>query len=575
MEAETSDRRASWTVVVEVDSLKSPLKHQEIVLREPTESSSTPVEAPEPAEPVLLEESPIEASDLPADDPAPSGVDYVSDRTFADFALSPELLHGIEERGYKVATPVQVAAIEPGIAGCDLIVRAKTGTGKTAAFCIPMLERLAGGERVPKALVLTPTRELALQGAEECVALARYKDIRVCVLYGGVPIGPQTQALQDGVEFVVGTPGRIIDHIRRGNLDLSKVETVCLDEADEMLSMGFLEEVTQILDRIPPKPQVLLFSATVSDKLSFIVRKYLRDPESIMLSTDADRVEGIRHILYETSPDIHKVRALLAILAKEQPASALIFCNTREDAATVASFLDRQGLDAQLISGELPQSRREAVMTAMKAGQIQFLVATDVAARGIDISNLSHVINYSLPEDPAIYLHRTGRTGRIGKTGTALSLAGGTDLSTRNVLERDYAIDFELRPLPSQDEASRLATDRQAALLKAATGVMAFESFIGTVRDLKERPDGDMLLAVALRAFFLWDRQRRAEAAGETENAEGRNQGPDRHGDRGPGDRGSRGDGDRTPRPEGERSGPPRGDFHRRHRRPKRGPRNG
>lgn len=444
-----------------------------------------------------------------------AGTDYVSGRNFTDFALGSELLRAIAERGYTAATQVQAATIEPGLAGLDLIVRAKTGTGKTAAFAVPIIEKILGGERVPKALVLTPTRELALQVAEECAALARYKDIRVCVLYGGVPIGPQTQALKDGVELVVGTPGRILDHLRRGNLDLSQVTMACLDEADEMLSMGFLEEVTHILDRIPPKPQVLLFSATVGEKVAAIVRRYLKDPERVYLSSDTDRVEGIRHVLYETSPEVHKARALIAILAQEEPLRALVFCNTREDASTVATFLDRQGLDAQLISGELPQKKRESVMEAMKAGQIQFLVCTDVAARGIDISDLTHVVNYSLPEDPAVYLHRTGRTGRIGKAGTAISLAGGTDLNTRKALERDFAIEFEVRPLPSPDEAVRLRMERQATSLKNASNVLAFESYLGMVKALQQRPDGDVLLAVALRAFFLWDRERVAASQAE------------------------------------------------------------
>ncbi len=438
--------------------------------------------------------------------------DYISNRTFKDFPISAELVRGIEKHGYKVATPVQVAAIEPGLAGRDLVVRAKTGTGKTAAFGIPILDRIQQGARFPQAIVLTPTRELTVQVAQECASLGRFLDIRICTLYGGVRIGPQTDALKNGVDMIVGTPGRIIDHIRRGNLDLSRCHMACLDEADEMLSMGFFEDVTTILKRLAPKPQVFLFSATVSEKISNLIRHFLHDPVSMILSTDTDKVEGISHILYETDPSTHKVRSLLAIIGREQPGSTLIFCNTREDTSTVASFLDRQGLDVEIISGELPQKKREEVMAQVKRGEVQFLVATDVAARGIDISDLSHVINYSLPEDPAVYLHRTGRTGRIGKTGIAISLAGGTDLNTRSTLEKDYQVVFETRQLPTPEEVTQLILKHQTARLRDAMKTMAFEGYLKTVRALRGAPDGDMLLAVALRAFFLWDRQRKADA---------------------------------------------------------------
>ncbi|MFH1465306.1 MAG: DEAD/DEAH box helicase, partial [Pseudomonadota bacterium] len=448
---------------------------------------------------------------------APS--DYSSDRAFRDFPLSEETLRGLNELGYQQATPVQVAAIEPGLAGRDLLVRAKTGTGKTAAFGIPIVERVEPGSRKVGAVVLTPTRELALQVAEELTGIGRYKDIRVCTLYGGVAIGPQTDALKGGVEVVVGTPGRILDHLRRRNLDLSEARMACIDEADEMLSMGFLEDVTRILAALPkdPKPQVLLFSATVQEKVKGLVRRFLKDPVSLMLSTDADRVEGIRHVLYETDINVHKIRSLLAVLDREQPTSALIFANTREDTTTVANFLSRQGLDAEHISGDLPQSRREVAMRRLKQGRIQYLVATDVAARGIDISDLSHVLHYSLPEDPAVYLHRSGRTGRIGKSGVSIAIAGGTDLSTRLVLERQYGIQFEVLPVPTPEEAGKLRLEAQVGTLKRAMGSCAFEGYLGTVRALKEHPEGDLLLAVALRTFFGWERER---LAAEVEAAE-------------------------------------------------------
>ncbi len=444
--------------------------------------------------------------------------DYMSGRAFRDFPLSAEILKGLDEMGYEQATPVQAATIEPGLAGKDLLVRAKTGTGKTAAFGLPILAGTRSGSRKVNAVVLTPTRELALQVAEEMANIAKYEDLRICTLYGGVAIGPQADALKEGVEIVVGTPGRILDHLRRGTLDLSDAGIACLDEADEMLSMGFLEDVNKILQQLPkdPKPQVLLFSATVSEKIKNLVRKFLDDPVDLILSTDADKVEGIRHVLYETDINVHKIRSLLAVLDKEQPSSALIFANTREDTSTVANFLSRQGLDAEYISGELSQAAREKAMRKLKKGKIQFLVATDVAARGIDISDLSHVFHYSLPDDPAVYLHRSGRTGRIGKTGVSIAIAGGTDLSTRLVLERQYDIQFEVLPVPSAEEAGKLRLQSQVEVLRGAMGSSAFEGYLGLVRALKEHEQGELLMAVALRSFFATERRRQAEAAGES-----------------------------------------------------------
>jgi len=459
----------------------------------------------------LTNEEPTE----PTDGDKSAHSDYISDRKFSDFPISPEVLQGITELGYIDATPVQAATIEAGIAGKDMLVRAKTGTGKTAAFCVPIVERTTDGSRTPQAVILAPTRELAQQIAEECRAIASCRDITITTLVGGLPMGPQEKALKAGTEVIVGTPGRILDHIRRKNLDLSTATMAVLDEADEMLSMGFYMDVTGILDNTAADRQVLLFSATISSDTERLVRKYLSDDaENIRLSTDADNVDLIEHILYETSPEMHKIRALLYVIDIENPSSAIIFCNTREDTATVASFLDRQGLDVQLLSGELSQARRSQVMQKVKSGEVRFLVATDVAARGIDISDLSHVLNYSLPQDASVYLHRTGRTGRIGKKGVAINLVGGADMGTRKTLENVHKMDFNIRVLPTVEEAVRKRVDRQSEQIRSAMGTMVFESYLPTVRELKERPGGDALLAAALRAFFQWERSQRAAESG-------------------------------------------------------------
>ncbi|GDX83197.1 hypothetical protein LBMAG42_50080 [Deltaproteobacteria bacterium] len=482
----------------------------------------------------------------PAPSPVTSRNDYKSDRMFADFPISPTALQALADMGYTHATPVQSTTIEPALAGRDLIVRAKTGTGKTTAFGLPMIERVEEGARITQALVLTPTRELAVQVAQEIAQLAKYRDVRITAIYGGVGFPPQEEALRDGSEIVVGTPGRLLDHIRRGNLKLDQVKVVVLDEADEMLSMGFFEDVRKIVERTNPERQTMLFSATLDESLKGFARNYMKSPEDIHLSADGDNVHLIEHFLYETSPDYHKARALLDLIELERPTSAIIFCNTREDVSTVYTYLDRQGLSVEMLSGELAQNKRERVMARIKAGGVQFLVSTDVAARGIDISDLSHVIHYALPDDAAIYLHRSGRTGRIGKEGTVLVLAGGMDFSTRLTLERKHKIKFEVKLLPTAEESAQLRTERFARLLKEASGTMPYESYLDAVRAIKQRPDADTLIAVALKAFLDWDRRRKLMAADASLDGGGESGGDDSR------------DGERTARSDRQdRGGPP------------------
>lgn len=451
--------------------------------------------------------------------------DYVASVPFAELPLSDEVQRAIAEHGYTHPTPVQAQAIPKVLAGKDLIVRSKTGTGKTAAFSIPVIEKIPAGTRKPSALILCPTRELAIQVAQEATELAKHKDLRVTAIYGGASMNSQITALQEGAEVIAGTPGRVYDHIRRGNLDLSEAIFGVLDEADEMLSMGFFEEVTKILDCLPKSRQTLLFSATVPLEIERMIRKYLKSPETLLLSGDVYTVEGIAHIAYKMVEDYPKPRNLLYLLELENPTSAIIFANTRDDTALVAAVLNRNGYDSEMISGELAQNERERVMAKVKRGEVRYLVATDIAARGIDISDLTHVINYSLPEDPAVYLHRVGRTGRIGKTGTAISLVGGRDYMTQATLERQFSIEFEQRTLPDADEARKLWTERHVAELREGMGSSVFEAFIPLAQELKKRKDGEFLIAYALKYFFTKRRieklalQRKAEGLEEEERS--------------------------------------------------------
>ncbi len=443
------------------------------------------------------------------------GLDYVADVSFDSLGLSPELRRAIAERGYTNPTPVQARAFKPASEGRDLIVRSKTGTGKTTAFGMPVIERIPVGTRTVKALVMCPTRELAMQVQQELESLAKYRDIRVTAIYGGASMKQQEDALDAGSAIIVGTPGRVHDHIRRGNLKLDTAAVAVLDEADEMLNQGFYEEVTRILDFMPKTRQVLLFSATVPEDIQRLIAKYTTNAETLLLSGDVYTVDHITHVRYDLSDAYPKPRNLLYVLEMEDPDNAIIFCNTRDDTELVTAVLNRNGLDAELLNGDLPQKERERVMAKIKRGEVAFMVATDLAARGIDISDLGHVINYSLPEDPAVYLHRVGRTGRIGKTGTALNLCSGKELASLTALERKYGIKFEKRQMPNAEAAMNMWTERHVRELKEAAQGTIYEGYLGLAANLKLRPDADELIASMLRYFFTHRRMDRAQHTGE------------------------------------------------------------
>jgi len=434
--------------------------------------------------------------------PASTASDYVSDASFDEMNLAEPLRRAIAEHGYTKPTPVQSRTFRPVRDGKDVIVRSKTGTGKTAAFAIPILERIPDGRRKPSVLVMCPTRELAIQVGQEFEALAKHRDLSVVTIYGGASMGEQLDKLQKGAEIVVGTPGRVFDHIRRKTLVLEECVVSVLDEADEMLNMGFFEEVTRILDHLPATCQQLLFSATVPADIEQIIKQYLTTPETILLSGDEYRVDNIHNVLYHTVDAYPKPRNLLYMIEQEEPETAIVFCNTRSDTSLVCAVLNRNGYDAELLNGDLAQKERERVMAKVKRGEVRFMVATDIAARGIDISDLSHVVNYSLPEDPSVFMHRVGRTGRIGKKGTSLSLVSGAEIMTLSALQKKFSIDFEERKLPTPEEAKGRWTERHVAELKEAMSASIFEAFIPLAQQLRARPDGEYLTAFALKYFF-------------------------------------------------------------------------
>jgi ATP-dependent RNA helicase DeaD len=444
--------------------------------------------------------------------------DYVATKTFAELPLSEDLRRAIAEKGYEAPTPVQAAVLEPILAGKDLIVRSKTGTGKTAAFGIPLIEKIPAGTHHVAAVVLCNTRELAIQVAEELRSLAVHTKHTVVTIYGGASADEQMRALDAGASIVVGTPGRVQDLFDRGRLKFDHVKMCVLDEADEMLGAGFFEDVTRILKSLPADRQTLLFSATVPPDIEQLVANFLHNPETILLSGDVFTVDHIDNVICDVVDQYPKPRNLLYLLEMENPDSAIIFCNTRTDTELIANVLNRHGLDAEMLNGDLAQKDRERVMGRIKKGELRYMVATDLAARGIDISDLTHVINYSLPEDPMVYLHRVGRTGRIGKKGTAISLVTGAEIMTLSTLQKKFGIKFRSMSLPTPEEAKSLWTDRSVKELHDAmsTGA-AFEAYLPLAKELAAKEERLSLLAYALKYFFTHHRMERAQqrAVGE------------------------------------------------------------
>jgi len=427
--------------------------------------------------------------------------------------LSQEVLDGLDALGYEIATPVQAAVFETAMTGKDLMVQSKTGTGKTTAFGLPVIEKIdmSLDQTDPQALILCPTRELASQVAEELAELGDPKGVRVLPIYGGAPMGPQLKSLKAGCDVIVGTPGRVLDHIRRRTLRLVHAHTAVLDEADEMLSMGFWEDVTAILSHLPDTKQTLLFSATLPDQIRKTALSQMKDPASIDISRDELTVENIINVAYEVDDRLPKPRNLMYVLEVEKPENAIIFTNTRDDAGMLSAFFRRQGFHALALTGELAQRDREKVMRRMKTGELKYLVATDIAARGIDISDLSHVVNYALPAFTEVYLHRVGRTGRIGKKGTAISLVSGRDEVTYTQLSRQYGVKFENRTLPELADIQKMQAKRVAAELAVLARDTEITSFLKLAEELKDTEQGTEVIAFLLKRHFSWLEEERAK----------------------------------------------------------------
>ncbi len=353
--------------------------------------------------------------------------------------LSPEMQQTLADAGYETPTPIQAQSLETLLDGRDLIGIAQTGTGKTAAFAVPIIEKINPENRKPQALILCPTRELALQTTAVFKKLSQHKKMRTVSIYGGQSPHVQIQALRGGAQVVVGTPGRVKDLIGQNALKLSNIRYVVLDEADEMLDFGFLPDIKWILSTIPDERQMMLFSATMSKEISGIAQSYLTKPQTVEVGERNEPTRTVRQMSINT-PESGKITTVNFMMKETDPRLTLIFCNTRNRVKTVTKKLNDGGLASACIHGDLSQSQRNAIMRDFRAGKTPVLVATDVAARGIDVDNIDLVINYDVPDKPEYYVHRIGRTGRAGHSGFAATLVSEQDIPRLRVIKRQYNV---------------------------------------------------------------------------------------------------------------------------------------
>lgn len=422
--------------------------------------------------------------------------------------LSEEIQRSIAELGWIEPMPVQERAIPLMQDGGDLIVQAFTGSGKTGAFAIPICEAIDVESKATQALIMLPTRELAIQVAQETATIGKYRGVRCLPIYGGVGYGPQNEGLQAGAHIIVGTPGRILDHLGNGRIDFSELQVLILDEADEMLSLGFWPDMREIASHLPEDRKTHLFSATIPEKVRSLSRFFQHDAEFLSLEGDDLSPQQIEHVYYVCTAS-NKEATLLRIIEYEDPESAIVFCNTKADVRYVTSYLQKRNIDADQISGDLTQSAREAAINKIKQGKLRFLIATDVAARGIDISDLSHVISYTASDSPEVYVHRTGRTGRAGKSGVAISLVSGLDIGNFKHMQNVNKIKITERKVPSEKDlreriAERLKVKVEHEMRALPTDVVSdqIERLIPVVETMADSHEGRRDLAGILAAYL-------------------------------------------------------------------------
>ncbi|MFA5353437.1 MAG: DEAD/DEAH box helicase [Thermodesulfovibrionales bacterium] len=419
---------------------------------------------------------------------------------FEDLNLSEDVLKAISEVGFEEPTPIQVSAIPMVMSGSDLIGQAQTGTGKTAAFGIPIVEKCVKA-RNPFAIILEPTRELAVQVAQEINKIGKYRGVQVLPVYGGKSIDSQIRALHRGVNVIVGTPGRVIDHINRKTISLSDIKMLVLDEGDEMLNMGFIEDIETILKATPQDRQTLLFSATMPPAIQSIVKKHLKDPEKIKVNTKDMVVSKIKQVFYEVREG-DKIDALSRLLDVEDPQLAIIFCHTKREVDEVFARLHEMGYSAGALHGDFTQARRDEVMESFKQGKLEVLVATDVAARGLDIKDVTHVINYSIPQNPESYVHRIGRTGRAGRSGIAITFVTPREYRHLRMIEKTAKTTIDRQNLPSAEDVLKA---REKSIIKDITEIIEenkHAGYLSAVNELSEKYSFNDIAAASLYATY-------------------------------------------------------------------------
>jgi ATP-dependent RNA helicase DeaD len=425
--------------------------------------------------------------------------------TFAELGLAEDLVQAVTALGYEEPTPIQSAAIPVLLAGRDLLGLAATGTGKTAAFTLPLLHHLDGSRpgAPPRALVVVPTRELAMQVAQAVHVYGKARGVQVLAVYGGASFGHQAKALQRGVDVIVATPGRALDHLRRGTLRLDCVGQVVLDEADEMLDMGFQEDIEALLAELPEERQAALFSATFPSHLRHVANRVLRQPQRVEVEpeqVEAGEVPRVRQLVYLVQ-HAHKEEALARVLDMEVPESTLVFCRTRTEVDALSNALAGRGYRAEALHGGLSQLARDRVMDRLRNQAADLVVATDVAARGIDIEHLTHVINFDLPTSPEQYVHRIGRVGRAGREGTAISLAEPRERRLLNAIEYRTGARLELQPVPTVADLRERRLDLVTAQVREAALDGDLEPYHRAVQRLLGELDVSLVAAAALKAL--------------------------------------------------------------------------
>ncbi len=440
--------------------------------------------------------------------------------TFDELGLSEPVRKAVAGAGWESPTPIQARAIPVLMEGHDLIGQAQTGTGKTAAFALPLLERINAAEPHTQAIVLVPTRELAIQAAGEIHRFAKSSGFRVVPVYGGQPIDRQFRALAGPCQVVVGTPGRVLDHLRRGSLKLGRVTFCALDEADEMLAFGFIEDIETILAELPKEHQTALFSATMPPRIVALIKKFLPAARTISITPKKRTVETTNQTYYEVVPG-KKMDALARVLDMETPGPTIVFCRTRQATSELADELRLRGYGAEALSGEMNQPERDRVMKRFREGQADLLIATDVAARGLDIETVTHVINYDMPWDVEQYIHRIGRTGRAGRAGDAITLVEPKE--RRNLRMLENAIGKPIKParVPTSADISARRRDRFTNAVRERIEKADFDGQMSVVTALVEQFDPTEVAAAALQMLWERDGSNRADAAEAKEEIAG------------------------------------------------------